>query len=158
MAVTMFVVRATITKDKEAAFNKWYNEEHAPQVLQFNGAVSARRYRKILGEDKFQYMAVYEFASEDAFKRFQQSDHLKALVKDYDAERLEKIPPAAIRWVLQDDRVSMLNIGVSMPSDIDKNLAVVRSDTTFTNQDHDLLADFSARLYESDAVKAMRVT
>ena len=85
MAVTLFVVRATITKDKEAAFNKWYNEEHAPQVLQFNGAVSARRYRKILGDDKFQNMAVYEFASEEAFKRFQQSDHLKALVKDYDA-------------------------------------------------------------------------
>jgi antibiotic biosynthesis monooxygenase (ABM) superfamily enzyme len=85
MAVTIFVVRATITKDREAAFNKWYNEEHAPQVLQFNGAVSARRYKKILGEDEFQYMAVYEFASEAAFKRFQDSDHLKTLVKDYNA-------------------------------------------------------------------------
>jgi antibiotic biosynthesis monooxygenase (ABM) superfamily enzyme len=85
MAVTIFVVRATITKDREAAFNKWYNEEHAPQVLQFNGAVSARRYKKILGEDKFQYMAVYEFASEATFKRFQGSDHLKTLVNDYNA-------------------------------------------------------------------------
>ena len=69
MAVTIFVVRATITKDKEAAFNKWYNEEHAPQLLRYNGAVSARRYRKILGDDKFQYMAVYEFASEDVFRQ-----------------------------------------------------------------------------------------
>jgi antibiotic biosynthesis monooxygenase (ABM) superfamily enzyme len=85
MAVTIFVVRATITKDREAAFNTWYNEEHVPQLLQFNGAVSARRYRKILGEDKFQYMAVYEFASEEVFKRFQGSDHLKTLVKEYDA-------------------------------------------------------------------------
>jgi antibiotic biosynthesis monooxygenase (ABM) superfamily enzyme len=85
MAVTIFVVRATITKDREAAFNKWYNEEHAPQVLQFNGAASARRYKKVLGEDKFQYMAVYEFASEAAFKRFQESDHLKTLIKDYNA-------------------------------------------------------------------------
>jgi len=59
--------------------------EHAPQVLQFNGAVSARRYRKILGDDKFQYMAVYEFANEETFKRFQQSDHLKTLIKEYDA-------------------------------------------------------------------------
>ena len=33
MAVTIFVVRATITKDREAAFNKWYNEEHVPQVV-----------------------------------------------------------------------------------------------------------------------------
>jgi hypothetical protein len=85
MAVVLFVVRATITKDKEAAFNKWYNEKHAPQVLQYNGAVSARRYKKILGDDKFQYMAVYELASEEVFKRFQQSDHLKTLIKDYDA-------------------------------------------------------------------------
>ena len=68
------------------------------------------------------------------------------------------LPPAAIRWVLADARVSMLNIGVSMPSDIDQNLAVVRGDTTFTNHDRDLLADFSSRLYEADAVKAMPVS
>jgi len=85
MAVTIFVVRATITKDREAAFNKWYNEEHVPQVLQFNGAVSARRYKKILGDDKFQFMAVYEFANEAVFKKFMESDHLKTLIKDYDA-------------------------------------------------------------------------
>jgi antibiotic biosynthesis monooxygenase (ABM) superfamily enzyme len=85
MAVTIFVVRAAVSKDREAAFNKWYNEEHVPQLLQFNGAVSARRYKKILGEDKFQYMAVYEFANEAVFKRFQESDHLRTLIKDYDA-------------------------------------------------------------------------
>jgi antibiotic biosynthesis monooxygenase (ABM) superfamily enzyme len=85
MAVTLFVVRATISKDREAAFNKWYDEEHVPLVLQFNGAVSARRYRKILGEDKFHYMAVYEFANEATFKRFQDSDHLKRLIDDYNA-------------------------------------------------------------------------
>jgi antibiotic biosynthesis monooxygenase (ABM) superfamily enzyme len=85
MAVTIFVVRATISKDREAAFNKWYDEEHVPQVLQFNGAVSARRYRKILGEDKFHYMAVYEFANEATFERFQDSDHLKRLIDDYNA-------------------------------------------------------------------------
>jgi antibiotic biosynthesis monooxygenase (ABM) superfamily enzyme len=85
MAVTIFVVRATITKEKEAAFNQWYNEEHVPQVLQYNGAVSARRYKKILGDDKFQYMAIYEFASQAVFERFSKSDHLKTLVKEYDA-------------------------------------------------------------------------
>jgi antibiotic biosynthesis monooxygenase (ABM) superfamily enzyme len=85
MAITIFVVRATITKDKEAAFNKWYNEEHAPLLLQYNGAASARRYRKILGDDKFQYMAVYEFASEDIFRRFEKSDHFTTLVKEYNA-------------------------------------------------------------------------
>jgi predicted aldo/keto reductase-like oxidoreductase len=86
------------------------------------------------------------------------SHNAKNLVKDYDAERLAKIPPAAIRWVLADERVSMLNIGVSMPSDIDNNLAVVRGDTIFTNQDRELLADFSSRLYKAETIKAMRVT
>lgn len=85
MAITIFVVRATITKDREAAFNTWYNEEHAPMLLRYNGAVSARRYRKILGEDKYQYMAVYEFASEEVFRKFQESDHFKDLVKEYNA-------------------------------------------------------------------------
>ena len=52
---------------------------------------SGRRYKKILGEDKFEYMAVYEFASEEVFKRFQQSDHLKALIKDYDANFVDHL-------------------------------------------------------------------
>ncbi len=51
MAVTIFVVRASITKDREVAFNAWYNDEHVPQVLQYNGTVSARRYKQVLGDD-----------------------------------------------------------------------------------------------------------
>ena len=86
------------------------------------------------------------------------SHNAKALVPDYDGDRLAKIPPAAIRWVLQDDRVSMLNIGVSMPTDIDRNLDVLRGDTRFSNEDRALLADFSSRLYDAEMVKAMRVT
>lgn len=86
------------------------------------------------------------------------SHNAPKMVADYDAQRLAKIPPAAIRWVLQDERVSMLNIGVSMPSDIDKNLAVVRGDTSYTNDDRDLLADFSSQLYAAPAVVAMPVS
>jgi antibiotic biosynthesis monooxygenase (ABM) superfamily enzyme len=84
MPVALFVVRATITKDKEAAFNKWYNEEHVAQVLQYNGAVSGRRYKRIMGDDKYEYMAVYEFASEEIFRKFLESDHLKGLRAEYD--------------------------------------------------------------------------
>ena len=84
MAVGLFVVRATITREREAAFNKWYNEEHVPQVLRYNGAVSARRYRNLTGEDKYHYMAVYEFASEEVLRKFLESDGLKALRSEYD--------------------------------------------------------------------------
>jgi hypothetical protein len=86
MAVVLFTVKATIPKDQEERFNRWYNEEHCPDVLRFRGAVSAKRYRAILGEDVFQYMAVYEFQDEPTFQRFLQSDDLKKLRADYDAE------------------------------------------------------------------------
>jgi antibiotic biosynthesis monooxygenase (ABM) superfamily enzyme len=85
MATALFVVKATIAKDREAEFNRWYNEEHCPQVLQYAGAVSARRYRAIFGEDTYQYMAVYEFQDEDTLRRFVDSPHMKELRREYDA-------------------------------------------------------------------------
>lgn len=84
MAIGLFVVRATITKDREAAFNHWYNDEHVPQVLRYKGAISARRYRKIVGDDKYDYMAVYEFASAEILRQFLDSDALKQLRAEYD--------------------------------------------------------------------------
>jgi len=80
----------------------------------------------------------------------------KNLVPDYDQAALGRLPGAAIRWVLQDDRVSILNIGVSMPQDIDKNLAVLKGNLKFTNGDRQLLAKFADRAYESAAVKVMK--
>jgi hypothetical protein len=99
MAVALFMVRATITKDKEAAFNTWYNEEHVPQVLQYNGAVSGRRYKRILGEDKYDYMALYEFASEEVFRKFQDSGHLKELKAEYDKHFGSVSDRAGTGWV-----------------------------------------------------------
>ena len=84
MATVLFVVKATIPKRKESAFNKWYNEKHCPQVLRYPGVVSARRYRAVLGEDKYRYMAVYEIQDEKTFQAFMKSSHMKDLRKDYD--------------------------------------------------------------------------
>ena len=84
MAIGLFVVRATIAADREAQFNHWYDTEHLPQVLRYNGAVSGRRYRKLSGDDKYDYMAVYEFASEAVLQQFLRSDALKELRAEYD--------------------------------------------------------------------------
>jgi hypothetical protein len=80
------MVKATIPKEKEEQFNRWYDEVHVPMFLQFNGAVSARRYKAIVGEEKFQYVAMYELKDEATFKRLMESDHMKALKADYDAK------------------------------------------------------------------------
>lgn len=85
MAIALFAVKATITPDREAAFNEWYNHEHIPDLLKFKGVVSARRYKAILGEEKFQYLALYEFESENALQIFLKSDHFAWLKRETDA-------------------------------------------------------------------------
>ena len=85
MPTVLFVVKATIRKDQEDAFNRWYNEEHVPQFLRWKGAVSARRYRAIDGEDTYQYMAVYELESAENFRALMASPHMKELRAEYDA-------------------------------------------------------------------------
>ena len=84
MATVLFIVKAPIPKSKEAAFNRGYNKEHCPQFLRFPGAVSARRYKAILGEDTYQYIAVYEVQDEKTFRALMKSDHMKALRREYD--------------------------------------------------------------------------
>ena len=85
MATALFTVKATIPAEQEEAFNRWYNEEHCPQLLQYPGALSARRYKAILSEDKYQYMAVYEFQDEATLRRFLDSEHFAQLKRDYEA-------------------------------------------------------------------------
>jgi antibiotic biosynthesis monooxygenase (ABM) superfamily enzyme len=85
MATALFAVKATITPEREAAFNRWYNEEHCPQLLQYPGALSARRYKAMLGEDKYQYVSLYEFEDEATLRGFLDSEHFAQLRRDYDA-------------------------------------------------------------------------
>jgi len=85
MATILFMVKATIPSEKEAAFNRWYNEEHVPQVFQFPGLVSAHRYKLVDGDDKYRYMAVYELQDEATYRRFIASDHMKTLRAEFDA-------------------------------------------------------------------------
>ena len=85
MAVAVLTVKATIPPEREQAFNDWYNHEHVHDVLKYKGAVSARRYKAILPEDKFQYIAVYEFDSETTLLGFLDSEHFAWLKKEFDA-------------------------------------------------------------------------
>jgi antibiotic biosynthesis monooxygenase (ABM) superfamily enzyme len=50
----------------EEEFNRWYDEEHIPNLRALPGYFSARRYIAVEGEPK--YMAIYEIASMDAFR------------------------------------------------------------------------------------------
>ena len=79
------------------------------------------------------------------------------LMPGYDKQRLQQLPAAAIRHVLQDQRVHMLCVGMRLKEEIDANLKILSGDATYTPEDRSLLAEFSAKLYDTNAIKKMRV-
>jgi predicted aldo/keto reductase-like oxidoreductase len=79
------------------------------------------------------------------------------LVPGFDKQRLAQLPAAAIRHVLQDPRVHLLAIGMHLPNQIDANLKTLAVGATCTPADKALLAEFSARLYQTDTIKKLRV-
>ena len=80
----------------------------------------------------------------------------KYLVPDYDPTARAKLPAAAMRWVIGDERVSLMAIGMGYREDVDRNSATLASDLTLTEEDRQLLADYSARAYQSERIKKMR--
>jgi hypothetical protein len=79
------------------------------------------------------------------------------LVPGFDKQRLKQLPGAAIRHVLQDQRVHVLNIGMRLKEEIDANIKVLSGDTAYTPEDRNLPAEFSAQLYDTDAMRKLRV-
>ena len=88
--------------------------------------------------------------------QFVMGHNSKNLVPDFDESARQRLPGAAIRWVAQDHRVSMMIIGISYPGDIDENIGVMTSDLVYTDADRELLSDYAGRAYENEFVKQMR--
>jgi len=70
---------------------------------------------------------------------------------------VSQLPGAAIRFVLDDDRVQMLVIGMRLIPEIDANIATLAGDRTYTEKDRALLAAYSARAHDSETLKKMRI-
>jgi len=62
-----------------------------------------------------------------------------------------------IRYVLQDQRMHLLTIGMRLPGDIDANIRTLSGNPAYTDSDRALLAEFSAAAYERDPLKKMRI-
>lgn len=88
----LFVVKATITPEREAEFNEWYNTRRAAEAAAVPGLRAMRRYVPVpldvgahAGSEPWQYMVVYEFDSEAALRAFTASETLRAMTRDYEA-------------------------------------------------------------------------
>jgi len=79
------------------------------------------------------------------------------VVPGFDKKRLEQLPAAAIRYVLQDKRIHLLTIGMRLKKEVDANIKTLSGDATYTQDDRALLAEFCAKAFDSDPIKAMRV-
>ena len=79
------------------------------------------------------------------------------VVPGFDKRRLKKLPAAAIRYVLQDDRINMLTIGMRLREEIDANIEILSGASALTLEDRALLAEFSVKLYDSDYIKKLRI-
>jgi uncharacterized protein (TIGR02118 family) len=89
MAAThLFMVRANVAPEHEAAFNRWYDEEHVHDVARLPGCVRAARYRvmdDLAGDTTYRYLALYEFESEEALQTAVQSAAFQELIRTFDA-------------------------------------------------------------------------
>jgi len=79
------------------------------------------------------------------------------IVPGFDKKRLEKLPSAAIHYVLQDERIHLLTIGMRLKEEVDANIETLSGDATYTLEDRALLAQFCAKALDSDIIKAMKV-
>jgi predicted aldo/keto reductase-like oxidoreductase len=85
------------------------------------------------------------------------SHNAKNVAPDYPDAKLKKLPGASLRYVLSDPRVHVLNIGISMPSDLEENLATLTGDLTYTNEDRMLLAEVAEKAYEYPIIADMKL-
>ena len=85
-AMIMTIVATECSPEKEAEFNKWYNEVHVPLIFKFKGNKKVTRYRLVdtMGEDKGQvkYLACYEYESPEALDAFAKSPELAAAMAE----------------------------------------------------------------------------
>lgn len=70
-------------------------------------------------------------------------------------EKRVRLPGAAIRWGYADPRITLYNIGIASQQDVDDTMAIFAGDMTFTQEDHDLLAEYSTVLWGSAFVQGM---
>lgn len=79
------------------------------------------------------------------------------VVPGFDPQRRKQLPAAAIRHVLQDARVHLLCVGMRLKEEIDANLKILAGDAAYTPEDRALLADCSSQLYDTEAIKKLKV-
>ena len=127
-------------------FHKGYNTRHSDENIAWREKTVARAHELGVGILAMKVFGAWIF-----------NHNAANLFPDFDETKRAKLAAAAIRHVLADERIHLLNMGCSKPSDIDTNIALLNGDTTYTEEDQTLLAEFAAMAYEHPKVKELRL-
>jgi predicted aldo/keto reductase-like oxidoreductase len=127
-------------------FPRGFNQIWSARMLELRNACVAKAYELGMG---IAAMKVLAFGVLGNWSRY--------VVPDFDKQRLEQLPGAAIRYVLNDDRIDLLVIGMRLEEEIDANIKTLAGDVNYSLEDRSLLAEFSVKAFESEAIKKMRV-
>jgi hypothetical protein len=78
------MVQLNIAVSEDERWNKWYDEVHLKEVTSLSDQiVRATRYRKFDGDAAFDYIAIYEFTTQEALDAFIAHPELKRLGEEY---------------------------------------------------------------------------
>jgi predicted aldo/keto reductase-like oxidoreductase len=123
-----------------------YDQVHSARMIELRNACVAKAHERGMGIVAMKVIGAGMLGAWSGY-----------LVPKFDKRRLRRLPAAAIRYVLQDKRIDLLTIGMRLKGEIDANIKILSGDTTYTLEDRALLAEFSARLFDTPAIKKMRI-
>ena len=123
-----------------------YNQVHSARMLALRDACLAKAHDRGMGIIAMKVIAAGMLGAWSEY-----------IVPGFDKQRLKQLPAAAIRFVLQDERIHVLTIGMRLKEEIDANLKILAGKAAYTAEDRALLAEYSAKAYESNAIKQMKV-
>ena len=77
------IVATQCQPQDEEKFNTWYNEVHIPMLLKSQLLMGAARYKVIDESSKIpRYIAIYKFANQKDFEKFDKSPELSDAIKE----------------------------------------------------------------------------
>jgi predicted aldo/keto reductase-like oxidoreductase len=123
-----------------------YNQVLSPRMIELRNTCIAKAHEQNMG------LVAMKVISAGMLGAFSGS-----VVPGFDKERSEALPAAAISYVLQDERIHMLAIGMRVKEEIDANISIVSGEADYSLDKQGLLAEFTAQALNSNAIKALRV-
>jgi aryl-alcohol dehydrogenase-like predicted oxidoreductase len=125
---------------------KGFNTRHSLEQAELQEMCLARAHELDMGIIAMKIMGAIVFGH-----------NAKNLVPDFDEAERAKLPGAAIRWALQDERIQVMILGLSLAGDLDANIATLQGDHTLTSDDRRLLASFAHEAYQAEPIQEMRI-